>query len=43
MIDDTPLHVVAAFDAIAEKVYIITAYTPSPEIFEPDFMTRKKP
>lgn len=37
-----PLHVVAAFDEEAKKVYIITAYTPSSDIFESDFTTRKK-
>lgn len=42
MTDNEPLHVVAAFDEEAKKAYIITAYTPSPDIFEPDFTTRKK-
>lgn len=42
MADNEPLHVVAAFDEEAKKAYIITAYTPSPDIFEPDFTTRKK-
>lgn len=42
MADNEPLHVVAAFDEEAKKVYIITAYTPSSDIFESDFITRKK-
>lgn len=42
MADNEPLHVVAAFDKEAIKAYIITAYTPSLDIFEPDFTTRKK-
>ena len=42
MTDNEPLHVVAAFDEEAKKAYIITAYTPSLDIFEPDFTTRKK-
>ena len=38
-----PLHVVAACDEAVETVFIITAYTPSLEIFEPDYRTRRKP
>ncbi len=42
MVDNEPLHVVVAFDEEAKKTYIITAYKPSSDIFETDFMTRKK-
>jgi Domain of unknown function (DUF4258) len=36
-----PLHVVAALDATAPKVFVITAYEPDLEHFEPDFTTRR--
>jgi hypothetical protein len=39
---DKPLHVVAALDETVPEVYIITAYEPDLEHFEPDFKTRKK-
>ena len=42
MVEGEPFHVVASFDEIMKKVYIITAYKPSSDIFEPDFITRKK-
>lgn len=42
MADNEPLHVVVAFDEEGKKAYIITAYKPSPNIFEPDCITRKK-
>lgn len=38
-----PLHVVAACDETNRRVYIITAYEPSLEIFEPDYRTKRKP
>jgi hypothetical protein len=34
--------VVAACDEAREKVFIITAYKPSLEIFEADYRTRRK-
>ncbi len=37
-----PLHVVAALDERIPKVFIITAYEPDIEHFEPDFKTRRK-
>ncbi len=37
----TPLHVVAAIDADAGVGYIITAYRPDLDHFEPDFKTRR--
>ncbi len=41
-ISNKPLHVVAAFDAVNNFVYIITVYEPTSEFFEPDFKTRKE-
>jgi hypothetical protein len=37
-----PLHAVAAHDATADWTYIITAYEPSLEEFEPNFRTRRR-
>ncbi|MEO7300807.1 MAG: DUF4258 domain-containing protein [Verrucomicrobiota bacterium] len=37
-----PLHVVAACDEMRELVFIITAYEPSLEIFEPDYKTKRQ-
>ena len=42
MVNNRPLHVVAAFEKVNSKVYIITAYEPNVEEFESDFKTRKK-
>lgn len=36
------LHVVAACDEIDRRVYVITAYEPSLDIFESDYRTRKQ-
>lgn len=38
-----PLHVVAACDEQTGQVFIITAYEPSLDIFEPDYRTKRKP
>ena len=38
-----PLHVVAACDEANGRGFIITAYEPSLEIFEPDYRTKRKP
>jgi uncharacterized protein DUF4258 len=38
-----PLHVVAAYDEATHKAFVITAYEPSLEIFEPDYRTKRKP
>lgn len=40
--DDLPLHVVAAHDADDDFGYIITAYVPERNNFEPDWKTRRK-
>jgi len=40
---ERPLHVVAALDATARTAYVITAYEPTAEHFEPDFRTRRRP
>lgn len=37
-----PLHVVAAYDSSGDRVFIITAYEPDLEHFEPGFKTRRK-
>lgn len=37
-----PIHVVAAFDAESDQVFVITVYEPDLEHFEPDFKTRRK-
>ncbi len=37
-----PIHVVAAFDAANERAFVITAYEPDLEHFEPDFRTRRR-
>ncbi len=39
---DRPLHVVVAFRSDVDTVFVITAYEPSVEYFEPDFQTRRK-
>ncbi|MFQ5881097.1 MAG: DUF4258 domain-containing protein [Candidatus Methylomirabilales bacterium] len=38
-----PLHVVAAYDSSGDRVFIITAYEPDLEHFEPGFKIRRKP
>jgi hypothetical protein len=37
-----PLHVVASYDEVNKEAFIITAYEPSLDVFEPDYRTRKK-
>lgn len=37
-----PLHVVASINSTVGMVYIITAYEPSDDRFEPDLKTRRK-
>ena len=37
-----PLHVVAACDEANQQAFVITAYEPSPEIFEADYRTKRK-
>ena len=38
---ETPLHVVAALDAVGSRTIIITVYEPGLEHFEPDYQTRR--
>ena len=38
-----PLHVVVACDETNRQAFVITAYEPSLEIFEPDYRTKRKP
>ncbi len=40
--EERPLHVVAAVDVGASKAYVITAYEPTLQTFEPDFRRRRK-
>jgi len=42
LVEGEPYHVVVSFDEILEKGYIITAYEPSLDRFEPDFRTRRQ-
>ncbi|MBI4833100.1 MAG: DUF4258 domain-containing protein [Candidatus Lindowbacteria bacterium] len=42
IIEGRPLHVVVAYDEANDWAYIITAYEPGMEKFEPDFVTRRK-
>ena len=42
VVNSRPLHVVAAIDLNKGKVFIITVYEPSLEIFKKDFKTRRK-
>ncbi len=42
LVNNRPLHVVAAFDEMRNKAYIITSYEPDLIIFENDYRTRKK-
>ena len=37
-----PLHVVAACDEAGGQAFVVTAYEPSLEIFEPDYRTKRK-
>ncbi len=41
MIKEVPLHVVIAKDISTAECYVITAYSPTMEHFEEDFITRK--
>ena len=36
------LHVVVAFDAHQDYAYVVTAYEPDTDHFEPDFRTRRR-
>lgn len=42
MIENKPFHAVVGLDAQNQKAYIITAYEPTLDKFEPDFKTRRK-
>jgi len=41
-VSGNPLHVVVAFDSKAKTCYVVTVYHPDPELWEPDFMKRRK-
>ena len=38
----THLHVVVGFDSHGEVCYVVTAYEPSPDLWEPGFKTRRR-
>jgi len=40
-LEDRPIHVVIAIDAISRKCYIITAYVPGLDLWNPDFRTKR--
>ena len=40
VVDEAYIHVVASHDS--EWIYLITAYHPDPDIWEPDFKTKKE-
>ena len=42
MVENIPLHAVVAYDITAKECYVVTAYSPTLEHFEYDFITRKK-
>ena len=42
-VNGKPLHVVAAFDEIDRRAFVVTAYEPSSDVFESDYRTRRKP
>jgi hypothetical protein len=42
MIEGEPYHVVVSFDPEFKKAYVITAYRPTLDKFEPDFKTRRR-
>lgn len=37
-----PFHVVTAFDSVSDYCFIVTAYEPDLDHFEPDYRTRRK-
>ncbi|NQU06826.1 MAG: DUF4258 domain-containing protein [Calditrichaeota bacterium] len=39
---EKPIHVVAAFDGIKEKIFVITVYFPDVTHFESDYRERRK-
>ena len=41
-IEGEPLHVVAAFDSLTGRCFVITAYKPDLEYFESDYKARRQ-
>jgi hypothetical protein len=41
LFEDRPIHIVIAIDAVSQKCYIITAYVPDLDIWNPDFRTKR--
>jgi hypothetical protein len=42
IVDDRPIHIVAAFNRKENQIIIITTYIPDEDTFESDHITRKK-
>lgn len=42
LVNNRPLHTLAAFDSKQNKIFMITAYEPNLKIFESDYKTRRK-
>ncbi|ASC74136.1 hypothetical protein XM38_051110 [Halomicronema hongdechloris C2206] len=43
MVNQRPIHVVAAKDNETQTVYVVTAHEPDANLWQPDFKTRKRP
>ncbi|PSN12594.1 hypothetical protein C7293_19540 [filamentous cyanobacterium CCT1] len=43
VVNQRPIHVVAAMDADTQTAYVVTAYEPDLNLWQPDFKTRKQP
>jgi hypothetical protein len=43
VVNQRPIHVVAAKDAETLTAYVVTAYEPDLNLWQPDFKTRKQP
>jgi len=42
IVNDRPIHIVAAYNQSENQIIIITTYIPDQDTFEPDHITRKK-
>ena len=43
IVNQRPIHVVVAQDAETQTAYVVTAYEPDLNLWQPDFKTRKRP
>ncbi len=41
-VEGEPLHVVVARDEAGSRCFVVTVYRPDPELWQPDFKTRKR-